>query len=61
MLSSLAGKGNRDHLLWALECQVIATQLYSRRQEEVTKDSEKPSNQITVALLLEACNVSCPS
>lgn len=61
MVSSIAGKGDRDHLVGGLECQVIETQHYSRRQWEVTKDSDRPRNRMGVVLLLEACNVSCPS
>lgn len=61
MVSSIAGKGDRDPLVGGLECQVIETQHYSRRQREVTKDSDRPRNQVGVVLLLEACNVSCPS
>lgn len=60
MFSSIAGKGDRDHLVGDLECQVIATHHYSRRQWEAIGDSEMPSNQSRAVHSLEACNVSCP-
>lgn len=60
MFSGISGKGDRDHLVGGLECQVKATPHYSKRQWEATGGSEKPSDQIRVVLLLEGHDVSCP-